>query len=125
MYRVFYTGHFNTPTLFSPPSCWRSPTSDRKQPIFDGQGNDEYRYLYHNHKAMKTIHTTTDRNIINNPAHIRSVLTVAGIVIAILCLLALWHEAGSTERMDTRAPHLLEFSRLVATDLVSEVKAWM
>ena len=72
---------------------------------------------------MKTIHTTTERNIINNPSWIRSALTVAGIVIAVLCLLALWHEAGSTERMDTRAPHLLEFSRLVATDLVTEVKA--
>jgi hypothetical protein len=73
---------------------------------------------------MKTPHTT-DRNIISNTAAIRSALTVAGIVIAVLCLLALWHEAGSADRMNTRAPRLLEFSRLVATDFVSEVKAWM
>jgi hypothetical protein len=116
--------YFNTPTLFSPPRCWHSPTSDRKQPIFNGQGTDQYRYLHHNRKAMKTIHTT-DRTIINNPALIRSALAVAGILIAVLCLLTLWHEAGSAERMDTRAPHLLEFSKLVATDLVSGVKAWM
>lgn len=73
---------------------------------------------------MKTLHTT-DRTIINNPALIRSALAVAGILIAVLCLLTLWHEAGSAEHMDTSAPHLLEFSRLVATDLVSGVEAWM
>jgi hypothetical protein len=116
--------YFNTPTLFSPTCYWRSPTGDRKQPISNGQGGDEYRYLGHNREPMKTLHTT-DHNIINNTSHIRSALTVAGIVIAVLCLLTLWYEAGSSERMDTSAPHLLEFSRLVATDLVSEVKAWM
>jgi hypothetical protein len=122
-------GNFNTSALqhsntISPPRCWRSPTSGRKQPIFNGQGTEEYRYLHHNRKAMKTIHTT-DRNIISNHARVRFVLTLAGIVIAVLCSLALWQEARSAERIDTRVPHLLEFSRLVATDLVGEVKTWM
>jgi hypothetical protein len=56
-------------------------------------------------------------------ARVRFALTLAGIVIAILCLLALGQDLRSADRVDSRAPRIFAFSKVVATNLVSEVKA--
>lgn len=74
---------------------------------------------------MKTHHTIANRTIINNRARVRSILSVAGIVVAVLCSLVLWKEARSAERMETKAPRLVELTRVTATGLIGEVAAWM
>lgn len=74
---------------------------------------------------MKTLHTTTTRNTHLSHTRIRSIAILTGIVTAILCLVALRQEALSTERMNVDVPHLLETSKLVAADLLIEVKTWL
>ena len=72
---------------------------------------------------MKTLNTTTTRNTNLSHTRIRSVAILTGIVTAILCLVALRQEAHSTERMNVNAPQLVQTSKIVATDLLMEVKA--
>lgn len=52
-------------------------------------------------------------------------MTLAGIVIAILCSMDFLLEVHSTERLDASIPQLLETSRIVVADLLIEVKAWL
>lgn len=71
---------------------------------------------------MKTLHTTTTRNANHSHQRVRSFLTLAGVVTAMLCLIALLHEARAAEHMETKVPRVLETSRMVAVDLLGQIK---
>ena len=110
---------------YSPPGCWRSPTNGRRQPISNGRDTFDHRYLYHNCKPMKALHTTNSRNANHSHQRIRSVMTLTGIVTVMLCFVALLQEPRSVERIDARVPRLLESTQIVAAGLVAEVKTWL
>jgi hypothetical protein len=74
---------------------------------------------------MKALHTTNTRKANISPERVRSFMTLIGIVTVILCFVALLQEPRSMGRMDTRIPRLLETSKIVAADLLAEVKAWL
>lgn len=74
---------------------------------------------------MKTLHTTNTQNANHSHGHVRLMMTLAGIVIAILCSMDFLLEVHSTERLDASIPQLLETSRIVVADLLIEVKAWL
>jgi len=70
---------------------------------------------------MNTLHTTTAQNINNNEIA-RLILTIAGIVTALFCLVVLMKEPHITG--GDSIPKLLETSKVVALDFVTDVKAW-
>jgi hypothetical protein len=74
---------------------------------------------------MKTLHTTNAANTNPNPKLVHSLMTVAGIIIAILCSLFLLHDAAFVKHLDVKIPSVLESSRTVAADLLLEVKTWL
>ena len=72
---------------------------------------------------MKTLHTNNvNTNQSPRPVHLFTTLT--GIVIAILCSVALLQDAGFAKYLDIKVPRVLESSRTVAADLLLEVKTW-
>jgi hypothetical protein len=66
---------------------------------------------------MKTLHTNT-RKVISNHGGNRMALAIAGIVIAILCSIALLQDVRSAEAFNANVPSLLETSRIVVSDFV-------
>jgi hypothetical protein len=118
--------HSDLPSIgdqFSPPSSRHSPTRHRRQPFSNGQGQVLQRYLHHNRKQMETRYNTNPaRNISEIAKRERLTLTLAGIVIAIICSLVLLHDNHSTGREATRLPRLGERSKIVLSDLPLEVK---
>jgi hypothetical protein len=71
---------------------------------------------------MKMFHTTNTRNVPASHGRVRLVLAVVGIVTAVLCAMALLQDVRAAEPLDARAPRLLEISKIMASDLVGEVK---
>lgn len=74
---------------------------------------------------MKTLHTTNPLSGTSTHARIRLVLAVVGIVIAVLCAMALLQDVHATTPLDANAPRLLEISKIMASDLVGAVKIWL
>ncbi len=74
---------------------------------------------------MKTLHTTTIQNTSVSHARMRSLAIFTGMVIAILCLVTLLQEVRSTEGMDARIPQLLQSSKILAGNLLMDVKTWL
>ena len=71
---------------------------------------------------METLHNTNPtRNISEIAKRDRLTLTLAGIVIAIICSLVFLHDTHSTGRVATRLG-LGEGSKIVPTDLPLEIK---
>ncbi len=74
---------------------------------------------------MKALHTTNAQNAKHNHKRVRSVMRLTGIVTVVLCFVALLQEPPSMPRVDSRIPRLLEASKIVAGDLLAEVKTWL
>lgn len=74
---------------------------------------------------MKALHTTNTRNANHSLERVRSVMTLTGILTAMLCFVALLQEPRAMEGRDAGLPRLLETSKIVATDLLTEVKTWL
>ena len=70
---------------------------------------------------MNTLHTTTAKNTSNNE---RLILTIAGIVTALFCLVVLMREPHIAGSIGISVPKLLETSKVVAVNFVMEVTAW-
>ena len=71
---------------------------------------------------METFHNTTPtRNLSQIRKQDRLILTLAGIVIAIICSLVLLHDTNSMGHVATRLS-LGEDSKIVSTDLPLEIK---
>lgn len=72
---------------------------------------------------METLHNANPtRNISEIAKRERLTLTLAGIIIAIICSLIFLHDANSRGREATRFPSLGERSKIVLSDLPLEVK---
>jgi hypothetical protein len=69
---------------------------------------------------MKTLDTSNTRNF--KASHIRMILAVVGILTAVLCAMALLQDVRAAELLNTRAPHGLEISKIMDSDLVDNVK---
>lgn len=74
---------------------------------------------------MKTLETTTTRNIKTNHGRIRLVLALAGIVIAILSSLALLQDMRTAEQFNLKVSTPFETSKIVTPDLLGKVTAWL
>jgi hypothetical protein len=74
---------------------------------------------------MKALHTTNRQNANHSHVRVRSVMTLAGIVTVMLCFVALLQEPRSMGRIGARVPRILETSKIVAADLLAEVKTWL
>lgn len=74
---------------------------------------------------MKTLHATINSQVTDSRARIRFVLTLAGILTAILCSMALRQEVRTSEGIDRTSPRVVEASRIIVAGLVGEVKAWL
>ena len=72
---------------------------------------------------MKMLHTDT-RKVISNNGGNRMVLAIAGIVIAILCSIALLQDVRTAEAFNANIPSLLETSRVVVSNFVGIAMAW-
>jgi hypothetical protein len=73
---------------------------------------------------MKTHHTsTTPINVANN-WKLRLILTLTGIIAAVLCAVALMQDVRSASRWGAR-PGVIEASRVVASTLASDFKAML
>jgi hypothetical protein len=73
-----------------------------------------------NHKQMKTtynISTTNRKSAIN--ARVRSVMTLVGIITAIICSVILVQESGSTDRAEASIPTFIETSDLINTEMLA------
>ena len=71
---------------------------------------------------MKTLHTTHPHHVTATHARIRLALAVVGIITAVLCAMALLQDVRATTTSETKPPRLLQISKIVASDLVGEVK---
>jgi hypothetical protein len=70
---------------------------------------------------MKTPDTTINHNATINQSRVRLLLTLAGIVTAVLCSIALRYDGPSALRMDVGLPHLFDTSKIVAAGLFGDV----
>ena len=72
---------------------------------------------------METLHNTAPtQNISEIVKRERLTLTLAGIIIAIICSLVFLHDTHSTESETTRTPRLSERSKILLSDLPMEAK---
>jgi hypothetical protein len=78
-----------------------------------------------NSKLMETIDTTTPLNRTASKNRVRLLLTLAGIVTAILCSMTLLQEVRSSKPMNAGVPLLMKSPKIVAVELIGEVKAWI
>lgn len=69
---------------------------------------------------MKTLHTTT-RNVANTHGRIRAILAIVGILIAVLCSIALLQDMHATEALNANVPRLRKTSGIVVSDFVGKV----
>ena len=107
---------------FSPPPIRHSPTRDLRQPFSHGQGHVLYRYLHHNRKQMETLHNTNPaQNITEIAKRERLTLTLAGILIAIICSLVFLNDTHSMGRATTKLG-LREGSKMVPASMHLEIK---
>jgi hypothetical protein len=72
---------------------------------------------------MKTLDTTTASNVTSSHARVRLVLALAGIIIAILCSVALVRDMRSAERLDASGQSL-PGTKTVASHLLIKVMPW-
>jgi hypothetical protein len=71
---------------------------------------------------MKTIHNTSKaQNKSHIRARVRSVLTVVGIITAIICSVVLLQDSHSAERAEVGVPNLMEASRFITADVLANV----
>ncbi len=72
---------------------------------------------------MKTLDATTAPNVTNSHARVRLLLALAGIVIAILCSVALIRDVRSAERLDASGQSL-PVTKIVAPQLLIKLMQW-
>jgi hypothetical protein len=73
---------------------------------------------------MKTLHTTI-RNVANNHGRIRAILAILGIVIAVLCSIAMLKDMHTMEALNANVAHLMEIPKIVVSEFVGQTKAWL
>lgn len=74
---------------------------------------------------MKTLDKSIARNVKTSHSRVRLLLTLAGVLTAVLCSFALQNDVLRSKRINPEVFHLQKFSSLLTEGFVGEVKAWM
>jgi hypothetical protein len=74
---------------------------------------------------MKTLPLTPSHNVTANPGRYRLLLTLAGIVIAVLCWIALIRDVRSEEHMDVQVLRFQKSAKIFPVDLFGHAKTWL